>query len=68
MRARKIGRWVGRAAVVAALGVGASLAAGGAAQAAPTSDMFAAKVYSVAGHRVATDFITEYISLGTDWL
>jgi hypothetical protein len=65
MRARKIGQWVGRAAVVAALGLGASLAAGSSAQAAPASDMFA-KVYSVAGHRTpAADIVIQY---GLDWL
>jgi hypothetical protein len=65
MRARTIGRWVGRAAVVAALGLGASFAAGGAAQAAPASDVFA-KVYSVAGHRapLGADAINTY---AWDW-
>jgi hypothetical protein len=66
MRASKIGRWVGRAAVVAALGFGASVAVGGVAQAAPTSDMFA-KVYSVAGHRApAAESVV--ITFGWDWL
>jgi hypothetical protein len=65
MRASKIGRWVGRAAVVASLGLGASLVAGGTAQAAPASDMFA-KVYSVAGHRLpAADVVVNY---GAEWL
>jgi hypothetical protein len=63
MRASKIGRWVGRAAVVASLGLGASLAAGGTAQAAAASDTLAK--YSVAGHRAP---VADVVNYGTEWL
>jgi hypothetical protein len=63
MRARTIGRLVGRAAVIAALGLGVSLAAGGTAQAGATSGASAA-FYEVAGHRSP---YAVSITLDSDW-